>query len=43
MVLRGVSVNKNLRMISLADNQFNDADDVMDAVEKCWRKNKNLG
>jgi hypothetical protein len=30
-------------MLSVADNQFNDADDVMAAVEYCWRKNKNLG
>lgn len=43
MVLRGVSVNKNLKMISLADNQFNDGDDVMNAIERCWKKNKNLG
>ncbi len=43
LVLRGVSVNKNLKMISLADNQFNDADEVMTAIERCWKKNKNLG
>jgi hypothetical protein len=30
-------------MISVADNQFNDADDVMSAIEFCWKKNKNLG
>jgi hypothetical protein len=43
MVLRGLSVNKALKMINVADNQFNDDTPVMDAVEACWKKNKSLG
>lgn len=43
VVLRGLAVNKNLKMINLADNQFNDDVPVLDAVEFCWKKNKNLG
>lgn len=42
-MLRGLSVNKNLKMINIADNQFNDDNAVMDAVEMCWKKNKSLG
>lgn len=42
-VLRGVSINKNLKMINIADNQFNDDEKVMDAVKQCWEKNKTLG
>ncbi len=43
ILLRGLSINKNLKMINVADNQFNDADEVMTAIERCWEKNKNLG
>jgi hypothetical protein len=42
-LLRGLSINKKLKMINVADNQFNDDSAVIDAVEVCWRKNKNLG
>lgn len=43
LILRGVAVNKNLKMINLADNQFNDDAEVLDSIEFCWKKNKNLG
>ena len=43
MIMRGLSINKTLKMINLADNQFNDDPLVLDAIEACWRKNKNLG
>ena len=43
ILLRGISVNKNLKMINVADNQFNDDSTVLDAIEGCWKKNKSLG
>ena len=42
-VLRGVSISKALKKIWLADNQFNEEDDVLDAIETCMKKNLNLG
>ena len=30
MVLRGVAANKSLKKIGLADNQFNESDDVLE-------------
>ena len=43
VVLRGVSINKNLKKIYLADNQFNEDEPVLEAIRGCWNKNKNLG
>ena len=43
VVLRGVSINKHLKKIYLADNQFNDDENVLEAIHSCWNKNKNLG
>jgi len=43
VVLKGVSIAKSLKKISLADNQFSDDEDVMKMVEFCMVKNKNLG
>lgn len=43
VLLRGLSINKNLKMINVADNQFNDDTAVLDAIEGCWKKNKSLG
>jgi len=41
--LRGVSIAKHLVKIYLADNQVNDALEVLDAFKSCMIKNKNLG
>ena len=41
-VLRGLSVSKNLKKVSLADNQFFESDEVLDAIEKCWKRNQTL-
>lgn len=43
IVFRGLSINKKLKKIYLADNQFNEDESVMAAIEACWLKNKNLG
>jgi Ran GTPase-activating protein (RanGAP) involved in mRNA processing and transport len=43
VVLRGLSINKNLKKIYLADNQFNEDDSVIEAFRGCFNKNKNLG
>lgn len=43
VVFRGLSINKKLKKIYLADNQFNEHDSVLAAIEQCWNKNKNLG
>lgn len=42
-VLKGVSIAKNLKKIFLSDNQFDESDDVLAAIEKCFNKNQNLG
>jgi protein phosphatase 1 regulatory subunit 37 len=42
-VLKGVSVAKNLKKIYLADNQFSEEANVLDAIGKCFNKNQNLG
>lgn len=41
-VLLGTSIAKNLKKIYLADNQFNDDNDMVKAIEFCMIKNKNL-
>ena len=38
-VLRGVSCAKSLKKIYLSDNQFSEEDCVLDAIEKCMKKN----
>lgn len=42
-VLKGVSIAKSLKKFSIADNQFNDDEEVMKMIEFCMVKNKNLG
>ena len=42
-LLRGVAIAKSLKKILVADNQFNDDEDVMKAIEFCMRKNERLG
>ena len=44
LVLKGASVaQKNLRYLSLADNQFLESIEVMEAVNNCMLKNQGLG
>lgn len=38
-VFRGTAVNKSLKKIWLADNQFNDEEEVLKAIMFCWVKN----
>jgi hypothetical protein len=42
IILRGVSIAKELKKIYLADNQFNEDDDVLEAIKSCMSKNKSL-
>jgi len=42
-VLKGVSVAKSLKKIHLADNQFSEENEVLEAIGKCMMKNENLG
>ena len=42
-VLKGTSVAKNLKKIYLADNQFLEEDDVLEAIDVCMKRNTNLG
>lgn len=41
-VLYGVSIAKSLKKIYLADNQFNDDEEMLRAIEFCMIKNKKL-
>jgi Leucine-rich repeat (LRR) protein len=41
-VLQGTSIAKSLKKISLADNQFNDDERMLKAIEFCMVKNKKL-
>jgi hypothetical protein len=43
IVFRGLSINKNIKKIYLADNQFDESDEVLDAIRNCFIKNKSLG
>lgn len=42
-VLKGTSVAKQLKKIYLADNQFMEEDEVLEAIDKCMKKNQTLG
>ena len=42
-VLKGVSIAKKLKKIFLSDNQFDESDDVLEAIQKCFNKNQELG
>ena len=42
MVLNGVSIAKELKKIYLADNQFNEEEDVLDSIKACMGRNKTL-
>ena len=41
-VLIGTAIAKSLKKILLADNQFNDDDQIVRAMEFCMEKNKTL-
>ena len=43
VLLRGLSIAKSLKKITLTDNQFNEADEVLEAFRMCMIKNKTLG
>ena len=43
ILLRGLSIAKSLKKIYLTDNQFNEADEVLEAFRICMNKNKTLG
>lgn len=43
VVLRGLSIAKSLKKIFLTDNQFNEAEEVLEAFRICMIKNKTLG
>lgn len=42
MVLQGVSANKSLKKIYLADNQFNEDEDMLVCIKTCMLRNKTL-
>ena len=42
VVLNGVSVAKELKKIHLADNQFNEDPEMLDAIKNCMARNKSL-
>ena len=42
VVLNGVSVAKELKKIHLADNQFNEDAEMLDAIRNCMARNKSL-
>lgn len=41
-MLMGTSIAKNLKKIFLADNQFNDTEEIVKAMIFCMVKNKTL-
>lgn len=43
VLLKGLSIAKTLKKIFLTDNQFNEAEEVLDAFRGCMVKNKTLG
>lgn len=43
VLFRGLSIAKSLKKILVADNQFDDSEDVLKALEFCMSKNEKLG
>ena len=41
-VLNGVSIAKNLKKIHLGDNNFNEEEDMLEAIKTCMDRNKTL-
>ena len=41
-MLNGVSIAKELKKIYLADNQFNEDEDVLESIKSCMNRNKTL-
>ena len=42
MVLNGVSIAKELKKIYLADNQFNEDEEMLNSIKMCMTRNKQL-
>jgi hypothetical protein len=42
-LLRGVAIAKSLKKLLIADNQFNDDQEVLKALLFCMRRNEKLG
>ena len=42
MVLNGVSIAKELKKIYLADNQFNEEEEMLKSIKMCMTRNKQL-
>jgi len=42
MILRGVSIAKELKKIYLADNQFNEEPEMLETIKMCMTRNKTL-
>ena len=42
IVLSGVSIAKNLKKIHLADNNFNEEEDMLESIKTCMDRNKTL-
>lgn len=42
MIMKGLSVNKSLKKISLADNQFGEDPEVLESIKYAWTKNNHL-
>ena len=42
MILNGVSIAKELKKIYLADNQFNEETEMLEAIKSCMSRNKSL-
>ena len=42
MILNGVSIAKELKKIYLADNQFNEEPEMLEAIKSCMSRNKTL-
>lgn len=41
--MKGLSVNKSLTKIYLADNQFGEEEKVLESIKYAWSKNTHLG
>jgi len=42
-VFSGISIAKSLHKVFMADNGFDDEDDVLEAMRNCFLRNKTLG
>ncbi len=42
-IMKGIAVNKSLKKIYLADNQFGEEEQVLESIKFAWHKNVTLG